>query len=603
MSSTPSSASSVAPSLNGTLRKKLSSVMKGSLLENPTKKTSDSSTSSLRLKTDDPSNEVAYGLQRVYKKVLQPLEEKTKFNQFLATKYDDMDFESKPIILVVGPYSVGKSTFIKYLIGSDYPDINIGTEPTTDRFIVVMKGPEKKVMQGHALVNHKGLSFRTLHKFGNAFLSKLQASMTPDSSLLEGVCFVDTPGILSGHHTADDRGYDYQAVMAWLAERADRILVLFDAHKLDISDEFSQILNIIKPHSEKMRLIFNKADTVAPKTLLRIYGSLMWGLGKSLRAPEASKIYVGSFWGHPYEVSEWADLFEEDRKQLFDDLRKLPQQSASRKIGELTKRIKMVKAYSLVVTELQEELPTFYGKEKKKTSLIKDLDQLYIKIQRQRDLPANDFPDVEELKKNLSILPWEFKKITEKDIKNIDRLFEVDIPSLVEILPEIGQMKNTNAAPVSSPGSVPPKRPPRPKGSMWKKSSSASSFTATTTGTEDLPMPDEKVWIVKDNDPSRYRQWESTFLSLQPIDGKVDGKIAKRPLEESGLDKDHLKKIWNMADLDQDGKLTLQEFAIANFLINSVQDSEGGSSQDLPDELPSDLLPPKPMGPNQTDSD
>ena len=39
--------------------------------------------------------------------------------------------------------------------------------------------------------------------------------------------------------------------MAWLAERADRILVLFDAHKLDISDEFSQILNIIKPHSEK----------------------------------------------------------------------------------------------------------------------------------------------------------------------------------------------------------------------------------------------------------------------------------------------------------------------------------------------------------------
>ena len=57
-----------------------------------------------------------------------------------------------------------------------------------------------------------------------------------------------------------------------------------------------------------------------------------------------------------------------------------------------------------------------------------------------------------------------------------------------------------------------------------------------------------------------------------------------------------LYRIWNMADLDQDGKLTLQEFAIANFLINSVQDSEGGSSQDLPDELPSDLLPPKPMG-------
>ena len=50
------------------------------------------------------------------------------------------------------------------IAGADYPDINIGSEPTTDRFIVVMKGPEKKVVQGHALVNHKGMAFRTLHK-------------------------------------------------------------------------------------------------------------------------------------------------------------------------------------------------------------------------------------------------------------------------------------------------------------------------------------------------------------------------------------------------------------------------------------------------------
>ena len=64
---------------------------------------------------------------------------------------------------------------------------------------------------------------------------------------------------------------------------------------------------------------------------------------------------------------------------------------------------------------------------------------MYIKIQRQRDLPANDFPDVEELKKNLSILPWEFKKITEKDIKNIDRLFEVQLCSN-DSLPDLTQL-------------------------------------------------------------------------------------------------------------------------------------------------------------------
>jgi len=442
-----------------------------------------------------------------------------------------------------------------------------------------MKGPEKKVVQGHALVNHKGMAFRSLHKFGNSFLSKLQASMTPHSSILDGVCFVDTPGILSGQHTAADRGYDYPTVMSWFAERADRILVLFDAHKLDISDEFDNLLTLIRPHSEKLRFIFNKADTLPPKELLRSYGSLMWGLGKSMYAPEAAKIFIGSYWDLPYNVLDWEETFEEDRKQLFEDLRKLPQQSATRKIGELTKRIKLVKAYALTVTELQDSLPLLYGKEKKKAKLMENLESLYVKIQRQHDMPASDFPEAEELKKNLAIFPWEFKKLSERDLKTLDRLIEVEIPLLVEILPEIGQMKNTNAA------CLPPKRPPRPK--MWKKANS-TEVSNQSVGTEELQLPGEKPgWIVKE-DP-KYREWETTFQSLHPVDGKIDGKVARGPLQETGLDKKYLKRIWDMADLDKDGKLTLQEFAIANFLASNFHDA---TEDQLPDKLPQNLLPP-----------
>ena len=43
------------------------------------------------------------------------------------------DFEAKPSVLLLGQYSTGKSTFIKYLLGRDYPGIHIGPEPTTDR--------------------------------------------------------------------------------------------------------------------------------------------------------------------------------------------------------------------------------------------------------------------------------------------------------------------------------------------------------------------------------------------------------------------------------------------------------------------------------------
>lgn len=41
--------------------------------------------------------------------------------------------------------------------------------------------------------------------------------------------------------------------MEWFAERVDRIILLFDAHKLDISDEFSDVIKALKNHEDKIR--------------------------------------------------------------------------------------------------------------------------------------------------------------------------------------------------------------------------------------------------------------------------------------------------------------------------------------------------------------
>ena len=81
------------------------------------------------------------------------------------------------------------------MAGEDYPGINIGPEPTTDKFTIILHGKERKVITGNSLVMHKKLPFRSLQKFGNTFLSRLQCSLV-DSNMLNGLSLVDTPGMI-----------------------------------------------------------------------------------------------------------------------------------------------------------------------------------------------------------------------------------------------------------------------------------------------------------------------------------------------------------------------------------------------------------------------
>jgi N-terminal EH-domain containing protein len=69
--------------------------------------------------------------QMYYAKVL-PIEQKSLFSKFHHPELLESEFNAKPTILLVGQYSVGKTSFIRQLIGMDYPDINIGPEPTTE---------------------------------------------------------------------------------------------------------------------------------------------------------------------------------------------------------------------------------------------------------------------------------------------------------------------------------------------------------------------------------------------------------------------------------------------------------------------------------------
>jgi hypothetical protein len=63
------------------------------------------------------------GLKKIYNNKIKPLETTYNFEGFHSQPLTDSDIEAKPIVLLMGQYSTGKTTFIKYLLGREYPGV------------------------------------------------------------------------------------------------------------------------------------------------------------------------------------------------------------------------------------------------------------------------------------------------------------------------------------------------------------------------------------------------------------------------------------------------------------------------------------------------
>mmetsp|Transcript_60626 Transcript_60626/g.100671 ORF Transcript_60626/g.100671 Transcript_60626/m.100671 type:complete len:546 (-) Transcript_60626:328-1965(-) len=529
---------------------------------------------------------VSDGLKQLYRTRIRPVEEAFRFGEFYSPLLNDSDFDAKPMVLLLGQYSVGKTSFIKYLLGRDFPGAHIGPEPTTDRFIAVMHGQEDKTTPGNALAVSANMPFRGLEMFGNGFLNKFQGSQL-DSPLLQHVTLIDTPGVLSGEKQRIGRTYSFTEVCAWFAARADVILLLFDAHKLDISDEFKDAIEALKGHDDKIRVVLNKADAVDAQKLLRIYGALMWSLGKVVKTPECVRVYIGSFWDQPLQGSQWSrELFEAEMKDLLTDLKNVPKNAAVRKVNELVKRVRLAKAHAYIVGHLKKEMPSMFGKDKTQTKLLNNLEDHFLKVHRTTQLPVGDFPDVQKFRQVMEAHELsKFPKLDSKAIEAMDSVLAKEIPKLMAQFPQEGaqpgsavgqalthvqQHVTPAAAALPPPQAVGPPLTYQPP--------------AATSPWGDQSLQASPPWAIEQQDKLKY---DEVFATLGPTGGFASGQAVRPILERSGLAVDVLRQVWNLSDIDRDGSLDQDEFAVAMHLTR-----ECASGRPLPTVLPQTLVPP-----------
>ncbi|KAG8136549.1 hypothetical protein E2320_005121 [Naja naja] len=162
-------------------------------------------------------------------------------------------------------------------------------------------------------------------------------------------------------------------------------------------------------------------------------------------------------------------------------------------------------------------------------------------------------------------------------------------PPLVSSVPTTAVPPVANGAPaVIQP--LPPYGHPAtlPKSSSFSRSGGGSQLNAKLQKAQSFDVAGASPaveWAVPQSSRLKYRQLFNSHDKT--MSGHLTGPQARTILMQSSLPQAQLATIWNLSDIDQDGKLTAEEFILAMHLIDMAM-----SGQPLPPVLSPEYIPP-----------
>jgi EH domain-containing protein 1 len=321
----------------------------------------------------------------------------------------------------------------------------------------------------------------------------------------------------------------------------------------------------LKGNDSKIHIVLNKADRVTTPQLMRVYGALMWSLGKVINTPEVTRVYIGSFWDEPLHNDEQRKLFECEAIDLYHNLNQLPRGAAVRKLNDLIKRARLAKVHAYILVTLKEKMPSMFGKAKEQEKLRTNLPTIYAEIAKVRQVPVGDFPDAQMMSEKLKSMDFsKFKKIDLKKLSILETMLSTDLPRLLQLVP--AEMEKATPA-------------------QHQAEQTNTPFATSKAGGLSEANIYQNEWLRAPPNVEDYRK------DFEKIDingtGKVSGGQAKDMMVQSKLPSNVLHKIWTLADVDKDGALSVYEFSLAMHFIKMRLDG-----QDLPPVLPAHLACP-----------
>jgi len=236
----------------------------------------------------------------------------------------------RPIVLILGNYSSGKSTLINELLGLDIQ--KTGQAPTDDSFTVITHNETSGSIEerdGMVLLNDPQFPFAHLKKQGQRFAAHFRLKKV-HAPILENIAIIDTPGMLDSV-AEKDRGYNYQEVIAELANIADLILVLFDPHKAGTVRETYESLRQTLPKAtseDRMLFVLNRIDECTNlHDFLRVYGTLCWNLSQMTGRKDIPHIFLTHSERESLSIRNrpaFLDQLSNQRKELEQAIMKAP---------------------------------------------------------------------------------------------------------------------------------------------------------------------------------------------------------------------------------------------------------------------------------------